>query len=120
MEEQMKRLTRWRPSALAAGMAHEIRNPLASMSGSIQMLKSELSSIIQQQHLMEITFRESERLNALITDFLLFAQPPQTNKMPWEIGKILEETVELFIHSPAFHEGIHIIRRDPREKGSRP
>ncbi|MBS3920681.1 MAG: PAS domain-containing protein [Deltaproteobacteria bacterium] len=111
MEEQMKRYDRMAAiGALAAGMAHEIRNPLASLSGSIQMLKSELSLDPQQEHLMAITLRESERLNALITDFLLFAHPPQTYRSPWEIGKILDETVELFIHSPAFHDGLRITR----------
>jgi two-component system sensor histidine kinase PilS (NtrC family) len=116
MEEQMKRLDKMvAVGSLAAGMAHEIRNPLASLSGSIQMLKSELFLDQHQQHLMEITLRESERLNALITDFLLFAQPPQTNRMPWEIGKIIDETIELFIHSPSFYEGVHIHRPDPFE-----
>ncbi len=113
MEEQMKRVDRMAAiGALAAGMAHEIRNPLASLSGSIQMLKSELSLDQQQEHLMEIILRESERLNALITDFLLFAHPPQMNRSSWGIGKILDETVELFTHSPAFHEGLRITRID--------
>ncbi len=111
MEDQMKRYDRMAAiGALAAGMAHEIRNPLASLSGSIQMLKSELSLDQQQEHLMEITLRESERLNALITDFLLFAHPPQTHRSAWEVGKILDETVELFIRSPAFHEEIQVTR----------
>lgn len=114
MEEQMKRFDKMAAiGSLAAGMAHEIRNPLASLSGSIQMLQSELTLDHHQQHLMEITLRESERLNALITDFLLFAHPPQTRRTPWEVGKIIDETIELFIHSPFFHEGIRIARTDP-------
>jgi two-component system sensor histidine kinase PilS (NtrC family) len=116
MEEQMKRVDKMAAvGALAAGMAHEIRNPLASLSGSIQMLKTELTLDDPQQHLMEITLRESERLNALITDFLLFAQPPQSHKIVYPIGKILEETLDLFIHSPSFHDGIRILRPSPRE-----
>jgi two-component system sensor histidine kinase PilS (NtrC family) len=116
MEEEMKRIDKMAAvGLLAAGMAHEIRNPLASLSGSIQMLKSELLLDDSQQHLMDITLRESERLNALITDFLLFAQPPQTNKMSWEISKLIGETVELFIHSSSFHKGIHIIQPSPSE-----
>jgi two-component system sensor histidine kinase PilS (NtrC family) len=111
MEEEMKRVDKMAAvGVLAAGMAHEIRNPLASLSGSIQMLKSELSLDDHQRHLMEITLRESERLNALITDFLLFAQPPQTHKILYPIKKILEETIDLFTHSPCFHDGIHIRR----------
>lgn len=79
------------------------------------MLKSELTLDDSQEHLMEITLRESERLNALITDFLLFAQPPQTNKNSWEISKLIDETIQLFTHSPTFPEGIRIIRPNPRE-----
>jgi len=117
MEEQMKRFDKMAAiGSLAAGMAHEIRNPLASLSGSIQMLKSELTLDHHQQHLMEITLRESERLNALITDFLLFAHPPQTRRTFWEVGKIIDETIELFIHSPFFHDGIQIARTDTHEK----
>lgn len=118
MEEQMKRFDRMAAiGSLAAGLAHEIRNPLASLSGSIQMLKSELSLDESQSHLMEIILRESERLNALITDFLLFAHPPQTRPQPVEIDRILEETLELFSHSPSFHEGIRLIRSYPDQIG---
>ena len=113
MEEQVKRVDKMAAvGVLAAGMAHEIRNPLASLSGSIQMLKSELSLDHHQQHLMEISLRESERLNALITDFLLFAQPPHTQKIFYPIEKIIDETIELFFHSPSFHNGIRILRLD--------
>jgi len=117
MEEQMKRVDKMAAvGALAAGMAHEIRNPLASLSGSIQMLNTELTLDDHQQHLMEITLRESERLNALITDFLLFAQPPQTHKILYPIGRILEETLDLFIYSPAFHDGIRVLRPSHQEE----
>ena len=117
MEEQMKRLDKMAAiNQLAAGMAHEIRNPLTSLSGSIQMLKSELTLESHQERLMDIILRESERLNALITDFLLFAQPPKTNKEVWNIKSILEETIELFIHSPDYHEGIQIRYPHPLEE----
>jgi two-component system sensor histidine kinase PilS (NtrC family) len=117
MEDQMKRVDKMAAvGLLAAGMAHEIRNPLASLSGSIQMLKLELVLDESQKHLMDITLRESERLNALITDFLLFAHPPQTNKMPWEISKLFEETIDLLTHSPTFHDGIQVIRSHPHEE----
>jgi len=111
MEDQMKRVDKMAAvGVLAAGMAHEIRNPLASLSGSIQMLKSELTLNDYQQHLMDITLRESERLNSLITDFLLFAHPPQTHKILCSIRRIIEETIDLFIHSPSFHDGIRVFR----------
>ncbi len=117
MEEQVKRMDKMAAvGVLAAGMAHEIRNPLASLSGSIQMLNGELTLDPSQKHLMEITLRESERLNALITDFLLFAQPPQTNRIDTPIRKIVEETIDLFSHSPSFHDGMRILRPNGHEE----
>ncbi len=118
MEEQMKRFDRMAAiGSLAAGLAHEIRNPLASLSGSIQVLKSELSLDESQGHLMEIILRESERLNALITDFLLFAHPPQTRPQPVKIETVLEETLELFSHSPSCHEGIRLVQTSSGQIG---
>ncbi len=117
MEEQVKRVDKMAAvGVLAAGMAHEIRNPLASLSGSIQMLKGELALDDSQQHLMEITLRESERLNALITDFLLFAQPPQTNRIHTPIRRIVDETIDLFSHSASFCDGIRIVRPNGHEE----
>ena len=117
MEEEVKRLDKMAAiNQLAAGMAHEIRNPLTSLSGSIQMLKSELTLKAHQERLMNIILRESERLNALITDFLLFAQPPKTNKGVWNIWDLLEEMVELFRHSPEYREGLEIHCSDRREE----
>ncbi len=111
MEEQMKRVDKMAAiGQLAAGMAHEIRNPLTSMSGSIQMLKSELTLDHGGQRLMDIILRESERLNALITDFLLFAQPPKTNKTRWDLAAIVDETLELFVNSPEYQEAITLVR----------
>lgn len=112
MEEQMKRNDKMAAiGQLAAGMAHEIRNPLASLGGAIQMLRSELSLDSHQKRLMDIVLRESERLNALISDFLLFAQPPKTNKAWWSLQKIIDETLDLFTHSPHYHEKIRIVRQ---------
>ena len=111
MEQQMIRVDKLAAvGQLAAGMAHEIRNPLTSLSGSIQMLKSELVLDAPNQRLMEIILRESERLNSLITDFLLFAQPPKTNKALCNIRQIMDETIDLFVNSPECHEAIRVIR----------
>ena len=60
---------------MAAGIAHEIRNPLASMSGSMQMLKQELPLSADQAQLMDIVLKESERLNQTIKSFLAYARP---------------------------------------------
>jgi len=77
MQEQIARADRLAAiGQLAAGVAHEIRNPLASISGSIQMLKStELALTEENRALMDIILRESKRLDAILTDFLLYARP---------------------------------------------
>ena len=62
---------------MAAGIAHEIRNPLASMSGSIQILRQELPLSSEQEQLMDIVLRESDRLNDTIRNFLAFARPAE-------------------------------------------
>jgi two-component system sensor histidine kinase PilS (NtrC family) len=60
---------------LAARMAHEIRNPLAAISGSVQLLSEHGCLRDHESRLLAIVMRESERLNGLITDFLAYARP---------------------------------------------
>lgn len=93
---------------LAAGLAHEIRNPLASLYGSIQLLQGELELEESQQRLMKIILQESERLNGLITDFLQFASPHADQKESLPLRIMIDETLQLFQQGPDFHEGIHI------------
>jgi two-component system sensor histidine kinase PilS (NtrC family) len=77
MQEQVARADRLAAiGQLAAGVAHEIRNPLASISGAVQMLKTaELDVSEDNAALMEIVLRESSRLDTILTDFLLYARP---------------------------------------------
>ena len=63
---------------MAAGIAHEIRNPLASMAGSIQVLREELTLADEQAQLMDIVLRESKRLNDTIRSFLAYARPQRS------------------------------------------
>ena len=62
---------------LSAGIAHEIRNPLAAIAGSVQVLKGSKSLTPQEQRLMSIVLKESERLNKSISDFLRFVRPQE-------------------------------------------
>lgn len=64
----------------SAGLAHEIRNPLASLSGSIQVLKNGLDLEGDYKRLMEIVTKETERLNGIVSDFLSFSQPRRNKK----------------------------------------
>lgn len=75
---------------LAAGMAHEIRNPLAGISGSIQMLSQDTADETQKK-LMAIVLKEIDRLNALISEFLDYAKPERAPDMPVNLKQVLEE-----------------------------
>jgi two-component system sensor histidine kinase PilS (NtrC family) len=116
MEEQIKRSDRMATiGEFAAGIAHEIRNPLTSLSGSIQVLKEEVKVKGANRHLMDIILRESERLNNLITDFLLFAQPPRMHQEKLDIGELIDETLQLFENSPGHNSAIKIAKELERE-----
>ncbi len=84
---------------MAAGIAHEIRNPLASMSGSMQMLKHELLLTADQAQLMDIVLRESERLNQTIKSFLAYARPQRFDAQPLDLRALVQETAILLRNS---------------------
>ncbi len=84
---------------VAAGMAHEIRNPLASLSGSMQMLKEELSLEGDNAYLMEIALREMDRLNTTITEFLAYAKPNPPQKKTMDVNDLLLDTINLLKNS---------------------
>jgi two-component system, NtrC family, sensor histidine kinase HydH len=97
MEEHVRRVDRMAyMGEMAAGLAHEIRNPLASLTGSIQMLKEELQFHSGQEKLMRIVLREADRLSILLSDFLLFARPPSGNVTEFWVEDVLLETLDLF------------------------
>lgn len=85
---------------MAAGIAHEIRNPLASMRGSIQVLRSELSLSEEQATLMDIVLRESDRLNETIRSFLAYARPQAAVPLPVDLVRVLQEAAILLRNSP--------------------
>jgi len=80
---------------MAAGIAHEIRNPLASMAGSIQILRDELPLTEEQSQLMDIVLRESDRLNETIRNFLAFARPQRTAISDVDLRGVLSDTARL-------------------------
>jgi two-component system sensor histidine kinase PilS (NtrC family) len=84
---------------MAAGIAHEIRNPLASMSGSIQVLRQELPLSEDQAQLMDIVLRESERLNDTIRSFLAYARPQRSAPARLDVRKVLQDAATLLRNS---------------------
>ena len=101
---------------MAASIAHEIRNPLAAMRGSIQMLRSEMNSDPSQMELMEIILRESDRLNRIITDFLNYARPRSIVQSPVDVGDLLHQTFALLRHSPEISQKQTIVEELPSEQ----
>ena len=97
IEEDMKRVEGLAlVGELAAGIAHEIRNPLASISGSIQMLKEGPQMDDVNTRLMDITLREINRLNHLVNDFLHFARPKPLDIREFDLNQLITESIEMF------------------------
>jgi two-component system sensor histidine kinase PilS (NtrC family) len=108
---------------MAARLAHEIRNPLGSISGSAQVLMSEPNISAEQERLLAIITRESKRLSDTLNQFLLQSRPPQHRAGPVDLGVVIAETVELLRNGPevsAAHRvefassgGPHVCLADP-------
>jgi two-component system sensor histidine kinase PilS (NtrC family) len=94
---------------MAAGIAHEIRNPLASMSGSIQILRQELPLSAEQEQLMDIVLRESERLNTTIRSFLAYARPQRFKVSRFDVRTVLTDTALLLRNSPDVRDDHDIV-----------
>jgi two-component system, NtrC family, sensor histidine kinase PilS len=94
---------------MAAGIAHEIRNPLASMSGSMQVLRQELSLNEEQAQLMDIVLRESERLNDTIRSFLAYARPQSREASRHDIRGVLNDTATLLRNSVELREDHEVV-----------
>ena len=105
-EEEMKKVEGLAViGEMAAGIAHEIRNPMASISGSIELLREGLEKDDVNNRLMNIVWREINRLNSLINDFLLFARPKKANLREFDLGELILESLELFQNSNHWSEG---------------
>ena len=97
MEGHVKRVEKMASiGEMAAGLAHEIKNPLASLTGSIQLLKEDMRYDPDHARLMQIILREADRLSSLASNFLFYARPPAGKVEPIELGRALLETAELF------------------------
>jgi two-component system sensor histidine kinase PilS (NtrC family) len=93
---------------MSAGMAHEIRNPLGALAGAMQMLRKESTADATDRRLMDIAIREATRLDAIITEFLQYARPPELDLAEHNINKILAETMDLVQHEARIRKRITI------------
>ena len=109
MEEKMKQSEQMAAvGKFSAGLAHEIRNPLASLSGSIQVLKATLITDEDQQRLMNIVLKETERVNDIVTDFLSYAQPRKSKSTVIDLTQLLQDIVILMKNSNEYDPSINI------------
>jgi two-component system sensor histidine kinase PilS (NtrC family) len=90
---------------MAASIAHEIRNPLAAMRGSIQMLRAEMEGDTEQTQLMEIILRESDRLNKIVADYLNYARPRPAELKNVDISGLVSDTFKLLRNSHEITDG---------------
>jgi two-component system sensor histidine kinase PilS (NtrC family) len=97
---------------LAAAIAHEIRNPLTSIAGSVSMLSGASEMTDEQRQLLRIVTRESERLNQIITDFLAYSRGKQYRFDRVDLIPLVEDTLTLLEHRlVAENAGIRVVRK---------
>jgi two-component system sensor histidine kinase PilS (NtrC family) len=101
MEERLDRSERLADlGQLSAGLAHELRNPLASMMGSVELLRS-TGLRDDDRRLLDIVLREGSRLGQLVSEFLAFARPGPLRREPVDLAVLAGQTLEAFVHDPA-------------------
>lgn len=97
---------------LAAAIAHEIRNPLTSIAGSVSMLAEVPNLSDEHRQLLQIVTRESDRLNAIITDFLSYSRGKSYHFGPVDLLPLLEDTLTLLQHRlTAENSGVSVVRK---------
>ncbi len=117
MEESIRRKDRLAAvGRVAAGLAHEIRNPLGAMRGAIQVLHPSFAKESSQAQLMDIVLRESDRLNTIITNFLLYARPKVSDFEKTDLCQLIQDAVTLLRLSPDIRANHEIVESIPEEK----
>ena len=100
LEAEMKNKEKWAAvGELSANIAHEIRNPLASLRGSIEMLREGKVPDKHREKLMEIAISETERLNNIVTDFLTYSRPRPLDIQRADLHGLLADTLQLLANA---------------------
>src|SRR4029077_10298626 len=95
---------------LSAAIAHEIRQPLTAMAGAVKELARLVPLEEDEQHLVSIVSRESERLNHIITDFLNYSREKSYAFQEADVRALLEETLTLMERKPEVVQNFHLVR----------
>ncbi len=100
LEVEIQQKEKWAAiGELSSNIAHEIRNPLASLKGSIQMLRENSIPENYKDRLMEIALQEMDRLNRIITDFLMYSRPAPPELQKFDIHGLLDDTIDLLTNT---------------------
>lgn len=115
-QEHLKRVEKMAAvDEIVSGIAHEIKNPLASLSGSIQLLREDMAPTGENDKLMQIILRETDRLRQIVTDIRLISKPGRTNAELIDISKAIDDVKTLFDNTPDWHARINIVTRLERD-----
>ncbi len=106
--EQLRRADRLSVlGQLSAGLAHEIKNPLASMKGSVEILASEFPTGHDKREFVEILGKELDRLNEVLSEFLQFARPPRPDRRPCDLREVID-SIRVLCSKEAHRQGVAI------------
>jgi two-component system sensor histidine kinase HydH len=109
---------------LAAGVAHEVRNPLSSLKGFAQLFRTKFQPGSQEEHYADIMIEEVERLDRVVEELLDFARPVRPDKRPTDVNAVVRESVALVSEDAAFKkvsvqtrlgEGLPAVLVDPHQ-----
>jgi two-component system sensor histidine kinase PilS (NtrC family) len=116
MREELKRQDRLAVTGeLAAGLAHEIRNPLASIRGAVVELESSLDTPAVAQKLAAIAVRESDQLNAIVSSFLDFARQPKLRRDVFDVRGVVDEVADSLRRKYGDDGPLHVTLKQPNQ-----